>query len=97
MMNELKFSTKAGKKVYEMGNRCEGYTLRDIYGKASKAKEEAYDECLKMWNETEEHGTFKICSHNSFGFVCSWTGMKDGENIMRVETKDSSYLVWLDR
>lgn len=52
---------------------------------------------LKMWNETEEHGTFKICSHNSFGFVCSWTGMKDGENIMRVETKDSSYLVWLDR
>ena len=23
MMNELKFSTKAGKKVYEMGNRCE--------------------------------------------------------------------------
>ena len=54
MMNELKFSTKAGKKVYEMGNRCEGYTLRDVYGKASKAKEEAYDECLKMWNETED-------------------------------------------
>lgn len=28
MMNELKFSTKAGKKVYEMGNRCEGYNIK---------------------------------------------------------------------
>lgn len=34
---------------------------------------------------------------NTFGFTCSWLAIKDGENIMRIETKDNSYLVWLDR
>ena len=40
---------------------------------------------------------FGIGNANTFGFTCSWLTVKDGEKIMRIETKDNSYLVWLDR
>ena len=96
-MKELKLSTKAGQKIYEMGSRYEAIYLWQIYGIPSQEKQKAYVWCYNAYLSTENHEAFSICSHNTFGFTCSWLGTLDGENIMRVETSKNSYLVWLDR
>ncbi len=96
-MKELKLSTKAGQNIYNRGYNYEGYHLRNVYDTWSYAKETAYNWCFEQFIATENSKSFSICSHNTFGFTCSWLGTKDGENIMRYETKDNSYLVWLDR
>ena len=96
-MKELKYSTKAGQKIYEMGMRYDAMYLAQIYDRYSQEKQNAYDRCYEEYIKTEDHEAFSICSHNTFCFTCSWLGTKCGENIMRVETSKSSYLVWLDR
>lgn len=40
---------------------------------------------------------FGVGNANSFGFTASWLETKDGEDVMRIETKDNSYLLWLNR
>ena len=96
-MKELKFSSYEGRQIYARAVKNEGNTLFHIYNKFSANKLKAYHRCYREFLETENHGDFAICSHNTFGFACSWAGTKDGENIIRYETKDNSYLVWLDR
>lgn len=96
-MKELKYSTKAGKRIYEMGCRYDAMYLAQIYGSYSQEKQKAYDWCYEEYLKTENHDAFSICSHNTFGFSCSWTGTLNGESIMRFETSKNSYLVWLDR
>ena len=96
-MKELKLSTKAGQKIYEMGTSHIATYLWEIYGRYSQEKRNAYDRCYEEYLETENHDAFSICSHNTFGFTCSWLGTLDGEDIMRVETIKNSYLIWLDR
>ena len=96
-MKELKASSFKGKQIMERGSVYDAYTLSQVYDNYSHAKENAYNWCFNEYLETENHEGFSICSHNTFGFTCSWFGTKDGENIMRYETKDNSYLVWLDR
>ena len=96
-MREYKLSTARGKQLYEMGCRYDGYTLAQIYETWSYSKQTAYDYCWNEYVKTEESTEFSICSHNTFSFTCSWLGKKDGEYIMRIETRDNSYLIWLDR
>ena len=96
-MKELKFSRKAGQKIYEMGSRYDAMYLAQIYGRYSQEKQNAYDWCYEEYLKTENHEGFSICSHNAFGFTCSWLGTLGGENIMRFETSKNSYLIWLDR
>lgn len=96
-MKDLKYSTKAGQKIYEMGSRYEAMYLNQIYDSYSQEKQKAYDWCYEEYLKTENHDAFSICSHNNFGFTCSWVGTLDGEYIMRFETSKNSYLVWLDR
>lgn len=96
-MRELKASTKAGQNILEKAQNYDGYFLHDVYDRPSHAKEQAWDWCWEQFRATEDADGFSICSHNTFGFTCSWFGTKDGENICRFETKDNSYLVWLDR
>ena len=96
-MRELKYSTKAGKAIVERGSNWDGNTLGQVYGNWSDTKQRAFDWCYNEYLATENHDAFSICSHNTFGFTCSWLGTKDGEDIMRFETKDNSYLVWLER
>ncbi len=96
-MRELKASTAKGKEIIARASRYEGCGLSDVYKNWSMHKEIAYIKCFNEYFETENSEAFSICSHNSFGFTCSWLGTKDGENILRYETKDNSYLVWLDR
>lgn len=96
-MKEYKLSTSKGKQLYEMGSRYDGYTLEHVYGRHSTSKQLAYEYCWNKYIHTEESSAFSICSHNTFSFTCSWLGKKDGEDIMRIETRDNSYLLWLER
>ena len=96
-MREYKLSTARGKQLYATGSRYDGDTLGQVYDNWSQAKQDAFDYCYNEYRNTEKSTAFSICSHNSFGFTCSWLGTKDGEDIMRIETKDNSYLIWLDR
>lgn len=96
-MRELKYSTKAGKNIVERATQWEGDYLWQVYYKWSEAKQRAFDWCYEQFCDTEDSDSFGICSHNTFGFTCSWLGKKDGEDILRYETKDNSYLVWLER
>lgn len=96
-MREYKLSSAIGNKLYERGSNYDGYYLSQVYNRPSKAKQLAFERCYNEYVNTENSTAFSICSHNTFGFTCSWLGTKDGENIMRYETKDNSYLIWLDR
>lgn len=96
-MREFKASTKAGQRIVEMGERCVYSELYNIYDSWSQAKQNAFDWCRKQFVEDENSSAFGIGNANTFGFTASWLTVKEGENIMRVETKDNSYIVWLDR
>jgi len=96
-MRELKASTKQGKAMIARARVNEGRTLSDVYGCHSVEKEHAYDYCVSMYNKTTGAHDFHICSRNTFQFSVAWEGFKDGERILRLETRDNSYLIWLDR
>ena len=96
-MREYKVSSSTGKKLYNMGNTCCWPSLYNLYDRWSHAKEEAFDDCWEKYLGTENRCAFGVGNANSFGFTASWLGTKDGEDIMRIETKDNSYLLWLKR
>lgn len=96
-MREYKLSTARGKKLYDMGCKCCCYSLHNIYKKWSPKKENAFNRCFEQYCKDENSEAFGIGNANSYGFTASWLLTKDGENCMRVETKDNSYLIWLDR
>ena len=96
-MREFKLSTKAGERIYAMGARCCWSSLYNLYSSWSIAKQRAYDWCYEQFSKDENSTAFGVGNANSFGFTASWLATKDGENVMRVETKDNSYLLWLDR
>ena len=96
-MREYKASTKRGQELISMGKRCHCGSLYDLYDRFSEAKQKAFDWCREQYANDNQSTDFRVGNANSFGFTCSWLSIKDGENIMRIETKDNSYLVWLDR
>ena len=96
-MREYNLSSSMGKKLYNRASHYDAYFLSQVYSRPSTAKQQAFEWCYNEFLNTENGKAFSICSHNTYGFTCSWIGNKDGENIMRYETKDNSYLVWLDR
>ena len=96
-MRELKLSTKAGQRVYAMGSSCCWSYLHNLYDSWSDAKQRAFDRCWEMYCNDENSSAFGIGNANCFGFTASWLCIVNGEEVMRVETKDNSYLVWLER
>lgn len=96
-MKEYKASTKRGQALIAMGERCCWESLRNLYDRWSDEKQRAFDWCWKQYRNDETSAAFGVGNANTFGFTASWLAIKDGENIMRIETKDNSYLVWLDR
>lgn len=95
-MKEYKFSTKKGKQIYEMGVKCCWGSLSNLYEKWSAAKQEAFDRCWKQFLNDENHSDFGVGNANCQGFTASWLLTKNGEECMRVETKDNSYLLYLN-
>ena len=96
-MREYKASTKRGQQLIAMGERCCWSSLHNLYDTWSQAKEQAFDWCWEQYLNDENHSAFGVGNANSFGFTASWLLTKNGEDAMRIETKDNSYLVWLDR
>lgn len=96
-MREYNLSTNRGKQIYEMGCRCCRSSLNNLYDHWSIAKEKAFNWCWEQYCNDENSEAFGIGNANSFGFTASWLLTKNGEDCMRVETKDNSYLVYLNR
>jgi hypothetical protein len=96
-MKEYKLSTARGKQLYDMGNTCCWNSLHNLYEKWSTAKEQAFNRCWEQYCKGENSTAFGVGNANSFGFTASWLETKDGEDVMRIETKDNSYLLWLNR
>lgn len=87
-MTILNLSTKKAQNLRDNAMRQAGYTLRDVYGSYSYAKERAYNYCLR---KCEEEGgcDFHISSYNTFGFTVAWLTAEG----VRVETPNNSYLL----
>ena len=96
-MREFKASTKRGQHLCNMGNNCYYRSLHQLYDTWSQAKQDAYEWCYIQYLESENHSAFGIGNANTFGFTASWLCTINGEKAMRIETKDNSYIVWLDR
>lgn len=96
-MREYKATTKRGQQLIAMGKRARYTKLSCLYERWSIAKQKAFDKCWEQYVNDEHSTAFGIGNANSFSFTCRWITIKDGENVMRIETKDNSYLVWLDR
>lgn len=96
-MREYKLSTSRGKQIYDMGCRCCWSSLNNLYDNWSSAKQRAFDYCWEQYTKDKNSTAFGVGNANTFGFTASWLTTYDGEACMRVETKDNSYLVWLDR
>lgn len=96
-MREYKLSSARGKRLYDMGITCCWGSLYNLYDRCSQEKQAAFDYCWEQYMATENRESFGVGNANTFGFTASWLGTMNGEDIMRVETKDNSYLVWLNR
>ena len=96
-MREFKASTKRGQNLIKRASYIDGYYLSDIYVSHSREKHNSWFLCHELYMKTENHEDFHICSHNSFQYCVAWYGTKNGEKILRVETANNSYLVWLER
>ncbi len=96
-MREYNASTKRGKELISMGEKCYYSSLYNLYDSWSDAKQKAFDWCWEQFANDNKATSFGVGNANSFAFTCSWLTIKDGEDIMRIETKDNSYIIWLDR
>lgn len=96
-MKYFKASTKRGQNIIEMGERCYYTSLNELYFNWSKAKQTAFDWCFEQYAKSIDSSRFRIGNANSFGFTASWLCTINRENVLRVETKDNSYCVFLDR
>ena len=93
----FKGSTKRGQYFYKMGTRYDAAFLHQVYGRYSKAKENAFNECFDQYILTDEHDAFSICSHNSQCFSVSWVGLYNGENALFYITRDHNRVILLDK
>ena len=96
-MREYNASTKRGQQLISMGGKCFWSSLDRIYTRWSEQKQKASERCFEEYASDMNSHDFGIGNANTFCFTCSWLTVKDGEEIMRIETKDNSYLVWLER
>lgn len=96
-MREYKASTKRGQELISIGEKCCWSSLSNLYSIWPQEKQQAFDRCWEQYENDNQSSAFGVGNANSYGFTCSWLAIKDNENIMRIETKDNSYLVWLDR
>ena len=96
-MREFKASTKRGQQLISMGERCCWGSLYNLYSTWSQSKQRAYDYCYDEYLKSDNHTAFGVGNANTFGFTASWLCTINGENAMRIETKDNSYIVCLDR
>lgn len=96
-MKVLKASTKAGENILRKAEYNEGYFLSEVYNSFSQEKENAWKWCEHEYLTSDGHSNFHICSHNTFGFTVAWFCKINEEKCLRFETKENTYIVYLDR
>ena len=96
-MREFKASTRQGQNIIKRASYHEGYSLADVYGSYSDEKAQSYNHCFELYARDYNAGDFHICSHNSFCYSVAWNTIINGEKVLRVETANNSFLVWLER
>lgn len=87
-MTVIKTTTLKGAKMVNSAMINEGYYLTEVYNNPSKAKINAWEQCVKCCHD-ENGKNFHICSHNTFNFSVAWE-TKEG---VRLETACNSYLI----
>ena len=87
-MKIIKATTTRGQAMLNSAKNYEGYSLREVYGNYSSAKENAYCYC-RVQCAKENGYNFHICSHNTFSFSVAW----ETEEGTRIETSNNSYLI----
>jgi len=94
-MEIIKGSTAKGQRVIAMYDHNEGYDLDDVYGRYSRAKKNAYDECYEWYRQDNKSSNFHIGSHNAQAFTVAWRYVdpETGHVIYRVETNRNTYRV----
>ena len=95
-MRTLKASTSQGKRVINMAIRCNSTTLEELYKTYSNKKQKAYNDCYKSFIR-EDGYVFRVGNANTFGFTACWLVKGEHFDELRVETKDNSYRVILDK
>ena len=95
-MKILKASTKAGQNILRKAEYNEGYFLSQVYTSFSQQKENAWKWCEHEYLTSDSHSNFHICGHNTFGFTVAWECYYNEERALRMETKDNTYIVYLD-
>lgn len=68
--------------------------LRDVYGRYSRAKENAYDYCRARENEFSSYNGV-IASHNSMMFTYAFTGWCECKRYLIYITRDRDYAIEL--
>lgn len=96
-MKILKASNKNGQSILWSAKNCIGHTLNDIYKSWSSAKQNAYNDCLRWYSESENAYNFRVGNANTFGFCASWFCDYQGEKAVRYETKSNTYIVLLEK
>lgn len=96
-MREFKASTKAGQGILRRAEHNEGYFLSDVYGSFSQQKENAWKWCENQYLISDRGTNFRICSHNIYGYTVAWECYYNEERVTRMETKDNTYIVYLER
>lgn len=96
-MKVLKASTKTGQSILRKAGYNEGYFLSEVYSTYSWQKGNAWKWCEHEYLISNNHTNFHICSHNTFGFTVAWFCTINDEKCLRYETKDNTYVVYLER
>lgn len=64
--------TQKAEGILARARNYDGYDLDDVYKRASKAKQRAYDEVYEMYRNSPESSFFHIISHCANFFSVSW-------------------------
>lgn len=83
-------------KAYNSFCRSSDVELRDVYGRYSRAKENAYEYCRAREREFNSY-TGVITGYNIFTFSYAFTGWCDGKEYFIYITKDHDYAIEIEK
>lgn len=81
-------NTQKYERILAMFRSFAGRNLWDVYTTFSRAKEQAYNECLRKCYDMNGEN-FHITSANTFGFSVGW----ETETHIFIETPKNSYVI----
>ena len=102
----LKGSTKEGQRYINTARYIAGRTLYDVYNSFSKAKDDAYDWCMRRMEDFDGdnfHITgancnfFTVAFEGEIKYIDPKTGEVTDEEVVVVETASSEYVVLVNR